>query len=136
MGDAPASKMEWNEPFFRDCFDNVDKVVTWISRKGNPFVRHRAIYQDFITEKKIVCGATMLKSVETRFASQVSITERVLQQKVFKTLAKDALFLEWLAKQARVIRFEVMGECVLVKLNADPLYKTKMRHLHVSHTLC
>jgi hypothetical protein len=29
--------MEWNEPFFRDCFDNVDKVVTWVSRKGNPF---------------------------------------------------------------------------------------------------
>jgi hypothetical protein len=28
MGDAPASEMEWNEPFFRDCFDNVTKVVT------------------------------------------------------------------------------------------------------------
>ena len=41
------------------------------------------------------CGADMLKSVETRFASQVSMTERVLQQKkVFKALAKDALFLE------------------------------------------
>ncbi len=49
----------------------------------------------------------MLKSVETRFASQVSMTERVLQQKVFKVLAKDALFLEWLAKQPRVIRLEV-----------------------------
>jgi hypothetical protein len=35
----------------------------------------------------------MLKSVETRFESQVSMTERVLQQ-VFKALAKDALFLE------------------------------------------
>ena len=50
----------------------------------------------------------MLKSVETRFASQVSMTERVLQQKkVFKALAKDTLFLEWLAKQPRVIRLEV-----------------------------
>jgi hypothetical protein len=38
----------------------------------------------------------MLKSVESRFVSQVSMTERDLQQKVFKTLAKDALFLEWL----------------------------------------
>jgi hypothetical protein len=46
-------------------------------------------------EKKIDCGAAMFKSVETRFASQVSMTERVLQQKkVFKALAKDALFLE------------------------------------------
>jgi hypothetical protein len=43
MGDAPASEMEWNEPFFRDCFDNVDKVVTWVSRKGNPFARHQTI---------------------------------------------------------------------------------------------
>jgi hypothetical protein len=50
----------------------------------------------------------MLKSVETRFASQVSMTERVLQQKkVFKALVKDALFLEWLAKQPRMIRLEV-----------------------------
>jgi hypothetical protein len=39
----------------------------------------------------------MIKSVETRFASQVSMTERVMQQKkVFKTLAKDELFLEWI----------------------------------------
>ena len=74
MGDAPASEMEWNEPFFRDCFDNVTKVVTWISRKGKPFARHQTIAQNLITEKKI--------------------PERVLQQKVFKTLAKDALFLE------------------------------------------
>ena len=50
----------------------------------------------------------MLKSVETRFASQVSMTERVLQQKkVFKALVKDALSLEWLVKQPRVIRLEV-----------------------------
>ena len=67
MGDAPASEMELNEPFFRDCFDNVAKVVTWISRKGKPFVRHQKIDQDFITEKKIDCGDVMLKSVETRF---------------------------------------------------------------------
>jgi hypothetical protein len=55
MGDTPASEMEWNEPFFRDCFDNVAKVVTWISHMGNPFVRHKTIDQDFITEKKIDC---------------------------------------------------------------------------------
>jgi hypothetical protein len=87
MGDAPTSEMEWNEAFFRDCFDNVVKVVTWISRQGNPFARHQTIVQDFIAEKKIDCGAAMLISVETRFASQVSMTERVLQQKVFKVLA-------------------------------------------------
>jgi hypothetical protein len=49
----------------------------------------------------------MFKSVEGRFASQVSMTERILQQKVFKVLVKDALFLEWLEKQPRVIRLEV-----------------------------
>jgi hypothetical protein len=50
----------------------------------------------------------MVKSVETRFVSQVSMTERVLQQKkVLKTLDKDSLFLEWLAKQPRVISLEV-----------------------------
>jgi hypothetical protein len=49
----------------------------------------------------------MLKSVETRFESQVSMTERVLQQKVFKALGKDTLFLEWLVKQPTVIRLEV-----------------------------
>jgi hypothetical protein len=50
----------------------------------------------------------MFKSVETRFSSQVSMTERVMQQKkVFKTLVKDELFLEWLGKQPKVIRLEV-----------------------------
>ncbi len=52
----------------------------------------------------------MFKSVETRFASQVSMTERAMQQKkVFKTLAKDELFLEWLGKQPKVIRLEVQA---------------------------
>jgi hypothetical protein len=82
-----------------DCFDNVAKVVTWISRKGNPFTRHQTIDQDFVTENKIDCGVAILKSVETRFESQVSMTERVLlQKKVFKALVKDELFLEWIAK--------------------------------------
>ncbi len=107
MGDTPASEIEWNESFFHDCLDNVGKVVTWISRKGNPFARHQTIGQDFIAEKKIDCGAVMVKSVETKFGSQVSMTERVMQQKVFKALAKGALFLECLAKQPRVIRLEV-----------------------------
>jgi hypothetical protein len=70
----------------------VAKVFTWISHKGNPFARHQTIAQDFIVEKKIDCDAAMLKSVETRFATQISMTERVLQQKVFKALDKDALF--------------------------------------------
>jgi hypothetical protein len=78
IGDAPASEMEWNESFFRDCFDNVAKVVTWISREGHPFARHQTITQDFISEKKIDCGTARFKSVETRFVSQVSMTERVL----------------------------------------------------------
>jgi hypothetical protein len=53
MGDAPTSEMEWNESFFRDCFDKVAKVVIWISHKGKPFARHQTITQDFIVEKKI-----------------------------------------------------------------------------------
>jgi hypothetical protein len=63
MGDTQASEMEWNDPFFRDCFDNVTKVVTWISRKGKTFTRHQTIAQGFITEKKIDCGDVILKSV-------------------------------------------------------------------------
>ena len=110
MGDVPASEMDWNESFFRDCFDNVSKMVTWISRKQKPFARFQTIAQELIKERKIKCGAAMFKSVETRFASQVSMTERALQQKkVFKTLAKDELFLEWLGKQPKVIRLEVQA---------------------------
>jgi hypothetical protein len=41
MGDVPASEMEWNESFFRDCFDNVSKMVTWIARKQKPFLDSR-----------------------------------------------------------------------------------------------
>jgi hypothetical protein len=36
MGDAPASEMEWNEPFFRDCFDNVEMHV-WIKTFFKPW---------------------------------------------------------------------------------------------------
>jgi hypothetical protein len=52
----------------------------------------------------------MFKSVETRFVSQVSMTERSMQQKkVFKTLTKDGLFLELLDKYPKVIRLEVQA---------------------------
>ena len=57
-----ASQMESNEPFFRDCFDNAGKLVTWISRKQNPFTRFKMITQ-LIKDKKISCGGAMLKSV-------------------------------------------------------------------------
>ncbi len=97
MGDVPASEMEWNESFFRDCFDNVSKMVTWIARKQKPFARFQTIVQELIKERKIMCGSAMFKSVETRFVSKVSMTERTIhQKKVFKTLAKDELLLEQL----------------------------------------
>ncbi len=65
-----ASQMEWNEPFFRDCFDNSGNLVTWISRKQNPFTRFKLITQ-LIKDKKISSGTDLfataiLKSVEER----------------------------------------------------------------------
>ena len=62
---SAASQMECNEPFFRDCFDNVGKLVTWISRKQKTFPRFKMISQ-VIKVKKISCGDVMLKSVEER----------------------------------------------------------------------
>ena len=99
--------MEWNEPFFRDCFDNTAKIVTWVSHNQKSFARFQMIVQQLIKEKKIRCGAAMLKSVETRFASRHGMTERVIHQKVYKTLVKDELFLEWLWKHSKPIRQEV-----------------------------
>ena len=61
MGNAADSEMEWNEPFFRDCFDNTAKIVTWVSHKQKPFSRFQMITQQLIKEKKIRCGAVMLK---------------------------------------------------------------------------
>jgi hypothetical protein len=52
MGDVPASEMEWNESFFRDCFDNVSKMVTWIAHKKKPFARFQTIDQELIKERK------------------------------------------------------------------------------------
>ena len=94
MGDAAASEIEWNESFFRDSFDNVAKVVTCISRKQKPFARFQFIAKQLIAEKKISCGDAILKSVETRFASRHSMTERVMHhKKVYKQFAKDEHFL-------------------------------------------
>jgi hypothetical protein len=48
------------------------------------------------------------RTTETSFVSEVSMTERVMKKKkVFKTLDKDGLFLEWFGKQPKVIRLEV-----------------------------
>ena len=58
-------QMEWNEPFFRDCFDNTGKIVTVISLKQKPFVRFKMISQ-LIQDKKITFGVAMMKSVEER----------------------------------------------------------------------
>ena len=66
------------------------------------------IAQQHIKEKKVLCDDAMMKSVETRFVSRHGMTERVIhQKKVYKTLVKDELFLEWLRKQPKPIRQEV-----------------------------
>ena len=65
MGAAAASEIEWNESFFCDCFDNVAKIVNWISRNQNPFTRFQFIVNQLITDKKISCATAILKSVET-----------------------------------------------------------------------
>ena len=52
MVDAPASEMEWNEPFFRDCFDKVAKMITFVSRKQKPSVRFQILAHEFIKEKR------------------------------------------------------------------------------------
>jgi hypothetical protein len=62
MGDVPASEMEWNESFCRDCFDNVSKMVTWIVRKQKP-PRFQTIAQELIKERKIKCGIAMFNLV-------------------------------------------------------------------------
>ena len=100
MGVATASEIEWNESFFCDCFDNVAKIVNWISRKQKAFARFQFIVKQLITDKKISCDVAILKSVETRFVSRHSMTERVIHhKKVYKALAKDELLLAWLRKQ-------------------------------------
>ncbi len=83
MGDTVVSEMEWNT-FFRDCFDNTAKIVNF-SRNQKPFTRFQMIAQQDIKEKKVRCGAAMLKSVETRFVSRHTVTERVMHyKKVYK----------------------------------------------------
>ena len=87
MGDTTISEMEWNEPFFGDCFDNTVKIVTWVSHKQKPFTRFQMIVQQLMKEKKIRCGTVMMNSVETRFVSRYGMTERVMyQKKVYKSL--------------------------------------------------
>jgi hypothetical protein len=98
MGDVGDSEMEWNESFFRDCFDTTVKIVTWVSRKQKSFTRFQMITQQLIKDKKIQYGDAMLKSVETRFPSRHAVTERVMYLKVYKTLDKDELFLACLHK--------------------------------------
>jgi hypothetical protein len=52
--------------------------------KGEPFAPFQIIAQHLIKDKKIRCGAAMLKSVETRFASRHPMTERVMHMKVYR----------------------------------------------------
>ena len=61
------------------------------------------ISQYHIKEKKVRCGVTMMKSVETRFVSRHVVTERVIHhKKVYKVLTKNELSLSWLRKSQKV----------------------------------
>ena len=56
----------------------------------------RTSSEQHIKEKKVRCGVTMMKSVETRFVSRHVATERgIHHKKVYKVLTKDELFLTW-----------------------------------------
>jgi hypothetical protein len=52
MGDATVSEMEWNESFFRDCFDKVAKMITFVSRKQKPFTRFQILDHELIKKKR------------------------------------------------------------------------------------
>ena len=56
------SQMECKDPFFRDCFDNAGKLVTWISRKQKPFVRFKMISQVIKVKKIRISGTSGLGS--------------------------------------------------------------------------
>ena len=90
MRDEVSSEIEWNDPFFRDCFDNVVKVVTWISHKKKSFTRFQFIVKQLIVEKKIICGPAILRSIETRFVSRHSMMERVMNHKI-EMLVQESL---------------------------------------------
>ena len=66
------------------CFDkqNSAKVVNWISRKEKSFTRFHFITKQLIEEKQISCDTAILKSVETRFVSRHSMTERVIHTRM------------------------------------------------------
>ena len=79
------------------CFDNVTKVVNWISRTQKTLTRFQFITKQLMTEKKISCDSVILESVETKFTSRHSMMERVIHHnKVFKHLVKltDEHFLD------------------------------------------
>jgi len=117
MGDADASEMEWGEDFFSETFDKAGRVIVWISRKQKPFARFQSIAKALIAEGKITCGAAMLNFVLTRFASRVTMSERLwLQRKVYRALPKDPDFVMWLPKQKKAIRDEVILHFVCHRL--------------------
>jgi hypothetical protein len=75
--------MEWNEHFFRDCFDNVVRFSP-----GFPSTEVIRSTPDgckqSITDKKIICGTVMIKSVETTFDTTFNdgkghVSEKVVQ---------------------------------------------------------
>ena len=75
----------------------------------------------------------ILNSVETRFVGSFNDGKVMMQKKVFKALAKDDLFLEWIVKESKKIRLEVQALVCMTLLFScvfsDSISRTSYSHI-------
>jgi Protein of unknown function (DUF 659) len=108
MGGFGRAEMEWNEPLFKNTFEEVHICVKAVTAYQKPFARFRFIALELLKSGELDGGTEPLKFGPTRFGSKVLMAERFLKTRmIYEKLMLDAEFVKWLDKQSADVKAKV-----------------------------
>jgi hypothetical protein len=114
MGGYSRSEMEWDEPFFKDTFEEVHFCVKAVTGHQKSLARFSDIATELLKAKELDGGTEPLKFGLTRYGSRVLEAERFQKtRKIYERLMLDSDFETWLNKQPANVKAKVRS-CVRV----------------------
>mmetsp|Transcript_13081 Transcript_13081/g.37400 ORF Transcript_13081/g.37400 Transcript_13081/m.37400 type:complete len:409 (-) Transcript_13081:33-1259(-) len=101
----------WGEPFLAKAVEQVRFVVSFVTSHHKALARYRALCKSVPPDDRPEGGMELLKSCETRFASNFLMLVRYSNvHHVLELLVLDAAYVAWVDAQSRDIR-EKAAQC-------------------------
>jgi hypothetical protein len=104
VGGVGRQEVEWDEPFFKDAFDDAWFCIQAVCAHQKSL----AVFREIAKEVQPEGGTEPKKFGQTRFGSRVLMGDRMLQtKKIYQKLQVHDSFTAWLLKQKAEVKEKV-----------------------------